>query len=84
MKVVQRLRQNGYKTIYPLTKSKVGKQFNNAEHLKVRSAIVIGSEYPKVKVKDLLNRSEEEVEVDEIINLVEKIQKAPIEHPLIS
>ena len=84
MKVVQRLRQNGYKTIYPLTKLKVGKQFNNAEHLKVRSAIVIGSEYPKVKVKDLLNRSEEEVEVDEIINLVEKIQKAPIEHPLIS
>jgi hypothetical protein len=50
----------------------------------VRSAIVVGSEYPKVKVKDLLNRSEEEVEVDEIINLVEKIQKVPIEHPLIS
>ena len=84
MEIVQKLRENGYKTIYPLTKIKVGKQFNNAEHLKARSAIIIGSEYPKVKVKDLLNRNEVEVEVDEIINLVEKIQQTSIEHPLIS
>jgi histidyl-tRNA synthetase len=50
---VQALRDSGYRVDYPLTPSKVGKQFQTAEQLGVRVAILFGDEWPQVKVKDL-------------------------------
>jgi histidyl-tRNA synthetase len=50
---VQSLREGGYRVDYPLAPAKVGKQFQTAEQLGARAAILFGDEWPQVKVKDL-------------------------------
>jgi histidyl-tRNA synthetase len=50
---VQSLRDGGYRVDYPLIPTKVGKQFQTAEQLGARVAILFGDEWPHVKVKDL-------------------------------
>ena len=56
--VVQQLREAGHRTDFPLTAAKVGKQFQTAEQLGARLAILIGDEWPQVKVKTLATREE--------------------------
>jgi histidyl-tRNA synthetase len=56
---VQALRETGYRVDYPLTPAKVGKQFQNAEQLGARVAILFGDEWPAVRVKTLANREEQ-------------------------
>ena len=56
--VVQQLREAGWRTDYPFGTTKVGKQFQAAETLGARFAVVVGSEWPDVKVKNLKNRTE--------------------------
>ncbi len=56
--VVQHLRDAGFRVDYPLAEAKVGKQFQTAEHIGARFAVVVGAEWPEVKVKTLANRSE--------------------------
>jgi histidyl-tRNA synthetase len=46
---------------YGFGAAKVGKQFQAAEYAAARHAIVIGSEWPNVKVKKLAVRSEVEL-----------------------
>jgi histidyl-tRNA synthetase len=50
---VQTLRDHGFGVDYPLVPMKVGKQFQTAEQLGARSALVFGDEWPNVAVKDL-------------------------------
>ncbi len=50
---VQALRDRGYRVDFPLTAAKVGKQFQTAEQLGARIAILFGDEWPQVKLKDL-------------------------------
>jgi len=50
---VQALRDQGHRVDYPLTPAKVGKQFQTAEQLGARVALLFGDEWPEVKVKDL-------------------------------
>jgi histidyl-tRNA synthetase len=50
---LQALRDAGYRVDYPLTASKVGKQFQTAEQLGARVAVLFGDEWPELKVKDL-------------------------------
>ena len=50
---VQSLRDAGYRVDYSLTPAKVGKQFQTAEQLGARVAILFGDEWPQVKVKEL-------------------------------
>ena len=50
---IQALRDRGYRVDYPLTPAKVGKQFQTAEQLGARLAILFGDEWPEVKLKDL-------------------------------
>jgi histidyl-tRNA synthetase len=50
---IQALRDRGYRVDFPLTAAKVGKQFQTAEHLGARIAILFGDEWPQVKLKDL-------------------------------
>jgi len=52
---VQTLRDGGYRVDYALAPAKVGKQFQAAEHLGARVAILFGDEWPQLKVKDLLS-----------------------------
>jgi histidyl-tRNA synthetase len=50
---IQSLRDRGYRVDYPLAPAKVGKQFQIAEQLNARVAILFGDEWPQVKLKDL-------------------------------
>jgi len=56
--IVQQLRDAGQRVDFPLTAAKVGKQFQTAEHLGATRAVLIGEEWPKVKVKTLATREE--------------------------
>ncbi|MFN2507343.1 MAG: histidine--tRNA ligase [Chthoniobacterales bacterium] len=49
----QTLRDLGYRVDYPLTPAKVGKQFQNAEQLGARAAVLFGDEWPRVKLKNM-------------------------------
>ncbi len=50
---IQKLRDRGYRVDYPLAPAKVPKQFQTAEQLGARVAILFGEEWPQVAVKDL-------------------------------
>lgn len=56
--LVQDLREAGWRTDYALAASKVGKQFQAAETLGATFAVVVGAEWPEVKVKELATRTE--------------------------
>ena len=71
--LAMQLRQAGIKADYPLSKAKIGKQFQKAEQLGARLAIVIGCEYPTVQLKNLNERTEEPHELGE--DLIATIQE---------
>lgn len=50
---VQRLREQGYRVDYPLSAAKIPKQFQAAENLGARVAVLFGDEWPQVAVKNL-------------------------------
>ncbi len=62
LQVVQTCRELGLSTDFPLKSAKVGKQFQEAEHLGARHAVVIGQEWPQVKLKHLATRAEESLD----------------------
>jgi len=66
MALVQRLRDAGHRTEYPLTAAKVGKQFQTAEQLGATRAILVGDEWPQVKVKTLASREEILIPAEEV------------------
>ena len=72
-KLVTELRQAGIKADYALSKQKMGKQFQRAEQLGARLGIVIGSEFPKVQLKNLNERTEVCLEYGD--NFVAQIQE---------
>jgi histidyl-tRNA synthetase len=68
--IVQQLRDAGYRADFPLAAAKVGKQFQTAEQLGARLAVLVGDEWPQVKIKTLASREEMLVARD---GLLEKI-----------
>lgn len=64
LEVVQTLRNAGKRVDFSLGPVKVGKQFSAAGALGARHALVIGSEWPAVKVKCMATRSEHEISKD--------------------
>lgn len=56
--VAQILRAAGRRVDFPLTADKVARQFKDADASGAPVALVIGSEWPVVKIKDLKTRSE--------------------------
>ncbi len=62
IQVVQTCREIGLSTDFPLKSAKVGKQFQEAENLGARHAVVIGQEWPQVKLKHLATRAEESLD----------------------
>ena len=56
--LVQQLRDSGQRVDFPLTAAKVGKQFQTAEQLGATRAVLVGDEWPQVKVKTLATREE--------------------------
>ncbi|HEY0369646.1 MAG TPA: histidine--tRNA ligase [Chthoniobacterales bacterium] len=64
---VQRLRERGYRVDYPLVATKVGKQYQQAEHVGARCAILFGDEWPQLKVKQLATREEQLVRQEDLL-----------------
>ena len=50
---IQQLRDRGYRIDYPLTPTKVARQFQAAEDLGARVALLYGDEWPQVKIKNM-------------------------------
>src|SRR6059058_2306709 len=50
---IQQLRDRGYRIDYPLTQTKVARQFQAAEDLGARVAVLYGDEWPQVKTKNM-------------------------------
>jgi histidyl-tRNA synthetase len=65
---IQQLRDRGYRVDYPLTSEKVGKQFQTAEQLGARFAILFGDEWPQVKIKNMATADQELVLWEELTN----------------
>ena len=68
--LVQRLRDAGQRTDYALTAAKVGKQFQAAEQLGARYAVLVGDEWPQVKVKTLATREETIVSAEQVVSAI--------------
>jgi histidyl-tRNA synthetase len=59
LKLVTDLRRAGISADFTLNAAKVAKQFQNAEKSGARFALVVGAEYPELKLKILSSRCEE-------------------------
>jgi histidyl-tRNA synthetase len=72
---IQQLRDRGYRVDYPLTTTKVGRQFQAAEEAGASLAILFGDEWPQVKVKKLATREESLIAHDALLDSVAKFFK---------
>jgi len=70
LRQLQPLRDAGWRVDYPLLATKVGKQFQTAEAMGARIALLYGDEWPAVKVKVLASRKETLVPNDELLSQV--------------
>lgn len=59
LRLVTELRRANIRTDLALTHTKVAKQFQSAERARARFALVVGAEYPELKLKVLSSRAEE-------------------------
>ena len=64
---VQQLRDRGYRADYPLASAKVARQFQTAEQLRARLAILFGDEWPQVAVKDLTTGEQQLISNQELL-----------------
>lgn len=64
---IQQLRDGGHRVDYPLTPAKVARQFQTAEELGARVALLYGDEWPQVKVKTLATREEKLIPRDQLL-----------------
>jgi histidyl-tRNA synthetase len=70
---VQVLREQNYRVDYSLSPAKVPKQFQAAEQLGARLAILFGDEWPQVAVKNLATGEQELVEKDRLTSSIKSI-----------
>jgi histidyl-tRNA synthetase len=64
------LRERGIPAEYCLQTVKVGRQFQQAEAVGARYAVVIGQEWPQVRVKILAERTEKILSKDDLPDLL--------------
>src|SRR6266550_1698657 len=64
---IQQFRDRGYRVDYPLTSEKVGKQFQTAEQLGARIAVLFGDEWPQLKIKNMATAEQELVQHDHLL-----------------
>lgn len=69
--LASKLRSAGISVSYALSPTKFNKQFKQAEQSGAKLAVVIGSEYPEISVKNLATRTEQKLSDDP--NLVDNI-----------
>jgi histidyl-tRNA synthetase len=64
---VQQLRDRGYRVDYPFASEKVARQFQTAEQLSARLAVLFGDEWPQVAVKDLTTGEQQLISNQELL-----------------
>ena len=69
---IQQLRERGYRVDYPLTPTKVARQFQAAEDAGASLALLYGDEWPQVKVKNLPTREESLIDHGALLDSVAK------------
>jgi histidyl-tRNA synthetase len=67
---IQQLRDRGYLVDYALTPAKVAKQFQTAEQLGARLAILFGDEWPQVKMKHMASGEQELVSSKDLVGRI--------------
>lgn len=72
--LAQQLRSAGWRAAFSLGAERVGKQFGAAEASGATYAVVIGAEWPRVKVKRLADRHEEELTEGDLLAWLQKNQ----------
>lgn len=76
LKLVTDLRRAGISADFPLNPAKVAKQFQSAEKSGARFALVVGAEYPELKLKILASRTEESGHAENAAAwLIERLQQ---------
>ncbi len=68
LRLVTDLRRAGISADLPMGNPKVGKQFQSAEKCGARFALVVGAEYPELKLKVLASRTEETGNAETVID----------------
>ncbi|MDG2486605.1 MAG: histidine--tRNA ligase [Roseibacillus sp.] len=72
------IRESGLAADWPLSPAKINKQFKAADHTLARFALVIGSEFPELKLKNLNSRTEETIPAgSNIIDVIKARLEAP-------
>ncbi|PYK25831.1 MAG: histidine--tRNA ligase, partial [Verrucomicrobia bacterium] len=71
LKQIQQLRDRGYRIDYPLTPTKVARQFQAAEDLGARVALLFGDEWPQVKIKNMATGEQQLIPTDNFMSRVE-------------
>ena len=76
LQLVTQLRRAGLSVDHSLAPAKVAKQFQSAERSGARFALVVGSEYPELKLKALSSRAEESFQASEATTyLTDRLQQ---------
>jgi histidyl-tRNA synthetase len=73
LRQIQQLRDCGYRVDYPLASEKVGKQFQTAEQLGARVAVLFGDEWPQLKVKNMATAEQELVAFEKLPDRVAEL-----------
>lgn len=82
--VISELRSSAISVDYSMTQLNVGKQFKKAQQSGARFALVIGSEFPEMQLKNLSSRSEQTINHNnDLPELVKALLDAP-DGPLIA
>ena len=68
---IQQLRDHGYRVDYPLTSTKVARQFQAAEDLGARIALLFGDEWPQVKIKNMATGQQELLLLENVATYME-------------
>src|SRR5262249_41417206 len=70
------LRKSGISVDYLLEPAKVGKQFQVAEAMGAQRAIVVGNEWPQLRVKLLSDRIEQTIPLEEISTVFARVRNS--------
>lgn len=77
LKLVTDLRRAGISADFPLNPAKVAKQFQSAEKSGARFALVVGAEYPELKLKILTSRTEETGHAETVVDWLTECLNQP-------
>jgi histidyl-tRNA synthetase len=70
---IQQFRDRGYRVDYPLTPTKVARQFQAAEEAGAALAILYGDEWPQIAIKDLARSEQKLISKEDLFSRVDSI-----------